>query len=90
MHRTAGERSDVLDSCRRAVDIAVALGSSWMRALSLLDLARTLRHFGGDGGGAPLTPSPSPSRTHVRPADEARAELTMARGGALSPVFVRI
>lgn len=82
VHRSAGDRDDALRSCRHAVDIAVALGSTWMRALSLLDVARTLRHFGADGSAAAADAvTVATENRHVRLAAEARAELTLATSG---------
>jgi DNA-binding SARP family transcriptional activator len=82
VHRAAGEREPALRSCRRAVDVAVALGSTWMQALSLLDTARTLRHFGADGSGAAADAvAVATENRHVRLAAEARAELALAAGG---------
>ncbi|SEF13917.1 AfsR/SARP family transcriptional regulator [Jiangella alba] len=82
VHRAAGDRDAALRSCRQAVDIAVALGSTWMRALSLLDTARTLRHFGADGRRAAADAvAVAVENRHVRLAAEARAELTLAGAG---------
>ncbi|WP_053203911.1 AfsR/SARP family transcriptional regulator [Jiangella muralis] len=82
MHRAAGDRAEALRSSRRAVEIAVALGSTWMRALSLLDTARTLRHFGADGRQAAADAVVvAVENRHVRLAAEARAELTLAGAG---------
>ena len=82
VHRAAGEREPALRSCRHAVDVAVALGSTWMQALSLLDTARTLRHFGADGSGAAADAVVvAVENRHVRLAAEARAELTLAAAG---------
>lgn len=82
VHRAAGEREPALRACRRAVDIAEALGSTWMQALSLLETARTLRHFGADGSGAAADAvAVAAENRHVRLAAEARAELALAAGG---------
>ncbi|RIQ20168.1 NB-ARC domain-containing protein, partial [Jiangella rhizosphaerae] len=82
VHRAAGDRAEALRCCRHAVDIAVALGSTWMRALSLLDTARTLRHFGADGRAAAADAvTVAVENQHVRLAEEARAELTLAAAG---------
>ncbi|WP_158563879.1 AfsR/SARP family transcriptional regulator [Jiangella anatolica] len=82
VHRAAGDRAEALRACWRAVDLAVALGSTWMHALSLLDTARTLRHFGADGR-APAADAVAVAveNRHVRLAAEARAELTLAGAG---------
>ncbi|WP_116948115.1 AfsR/SARP family transcriptional regulator [Jiangella endophytica] len=82
VHRAAGHRDEALRSCWQAVDIAVALGSTWMRALSLLDAARTLRHFGADGSAAASDAvAVAVENRHVRLAAEARTELTLATSG---------
>ncbi|TDC47217.1 hypothetical protein E1212_24850 [Jiangella ureilytica] len=82
VHRAAGEREPALRACRRAVDVAVALGSTWMQALSLLETARTLRHFGADGSGAAADAvAVAAENRHVRLAAEARAELALAAAG---------
>lgn len=82
VHRAAGEREPALRSCRQAVDVAVALGSTWMQALSLLDTARTLRHFGSDGSEAAADAvAVAVENRHVRLAAEARVELTLAAAG---------
>nr|WP_281386615.1 AfsR/SARP family transcriptional regulator [Jiangella mangrovi] len=82
VHRAAGEREPALRSCRHAVEVAEALGSTWMRALSLLDTARTLRHFGADGSEAAADAvAVAAENRHVRLAAEARAELALSAGG---------
>ncbi len=82
VHRAAGDRDEALRFCWQGVDIAVALGSTWMRALSLLDAARTLRHFGADGRVAAADAvTVAVENRHVRLAAEARAELTLAAAG---------
>jgi DNA-binding SARP family transcriptional activator/tetratricopeptide (TPR) repeat protein len=82
VHRAAGEREAALRSCGKAVDIAVSLGSTWMHALSLLDTARTQRHFGADGSAAAMgAAAVAAENRHVRLAAEAHAELSLAAAG---------
>ncbi len=86
VYRAAGDHVAAVQACRRAVDVAIALESTWMQALSLLDLARIRRQFEGDGRAeAEAALEVSRKGRHVRWQAEALVELAIAAEGSGDP-----
>lgn len=83
VYRAAGDHVAAVQACRRAVDVAIALESTWMQALSLLDLARIRRQFEDDGRAeAEAALEVSRKGRHVRWQAEALVELAIAAEGS--------